>query len=73
VLSNPGPIEEFNDFLGVNRWSGGVEERLSTIRNADMIVLLRDGAVPETGSNDQLLALPEAPTPGWSTCRMAPV
>jgi ABC-type multidrug transport system fused ATPase/permease subunit len=34
-----------------------IAHRLSTIRNADTIVLLRDGAVLETGSHDQLVAL----------------
>jgi ABC-type multidrug transport system fused ATPase/permease subunit len=35
-----------------------IAHRLSTIRNADMIVLLRDGAVLESGSHDELVALP---------------
>jgi ABC-type multidrug transport system fused ATPase/permease subunit len=36
-----------------------IAHRLSTIRNADVIVLLRDGAVLETGSHDELVAVPE--------------
>jgi ATP-binding cassette subfamily B protein len=36
-----------------------IAHRLSTIRNADTIVLLRDGAVLESGSHDELVALPD--------------
>jgi ATP-binding cassette subfamily B protein len=36
-----------------------IAHRLSTIRNADTIVLLRDGAVLESGSHDELIALPD--------------
>jgi len=36
-----------------------IAHRLSTIRNADMIVLLQDGAVLETGSHDELVAVPD--------------
>jgi ABC-type multidrug transport system fused ATPase/permease subunit len=36
-----------------------IAHRLSTIRNADTIVLLRDGAVLETGSHEELVALPD--------------
>ena len=35
-----------------------IAHRLSTIRNADTIVLLRDGAVLETGSHDELMSVP---------------
>ena len=36
-----------------------IAHRLSTIRNADIIVMLRDGAVRETGSHDELMAVPD--------------
>lgn len=34
--------------------------RLSTIRNADMIVYVKDGKVMETGSHDELMARPDS-------------
>jgi ATP-binding cassette subfamily B protein len=36
-----------------------IAHRLSTIRNADTIVMLRDGAVRETGSHDELMTVPD--------------
>jgi ATP-binding cassette subfamily B protein len=36
-----------------------IAHRLSTIRNADTIVMLRDGAVREMGSHDELMAVPD--------------
>jgi ABC-type multidrug transport system fused ATPase/permease subunit len=36
-----------------------IAHRLSTIRNADTIVLLRDGAVLESGSHEELVAVPD--------------
>jgi ABC-type multidrug transport system fused ATPase/permease subunit len=36
-----------------------IAHRLSTIRNADTIVMLRDGAVRETGSHDDLMNVPD--------------
>jgi ABC-type multidrug transport system fused ATPase/permease subunit len=35
-----------------------IAHRLSTIRNADAIVMLRDGGVRESGSHDELMAIP---------------
>jgi ABC-type multidrug transport system fused ATPase/permease subunit len=36
-----------------------IAHRLSTIRNADTIVMLRDGAVRETGSHEELMLVPD--------------
>ncbi len=36
-----------------------IAHRLSTIRNADVIVMLGGGAVRETGSHDELMAVPD--------------
>jgi ATP-binding cassette subfamily B protein len=36
-----------------------IAHRLSTIRNADTIVLLRDGAVLERGSHEELIGMPD--------------
>ena len=36
-----------------------IAHRLSTIRNADLVVLLRDGAAREIGSHDELMAIPD--------------
>jgi ATP-binding cassette subfamily B protein len=36
-----------------------IAHRLSTIRNADTIVMLKDGAVRETGSHDELMLVPD--------------
>jgi ATP-binding cassette subfamily B protein len=36
-----------------------IAHRLSTIRNADVIVMLKDGAVRETGSHDELMLVPD--------------
>ncbi|MBE6599330.1 MAG: ATP-binding cassette domain-containing protein, partial [Ruminococcaceae bacterium] len=39
-----------------NRTSLIIAHRLSTIRDADMIIVMKDGAVMETGSHEELLA-----------------
>ncbi len=36
-----------------------IAHRLSTIRNADLIVMLRDGVVRESGSHDELMVIPD--------------
>ncbi len=40
-----------------NRTSLIIAHRLSTIRDADMIVVIKDGAVAESGNHDELLSL----------------
>jgi ATP-binding cassette subfamily B protein len=45
--------------LRANCTSFVIAHRLSTIRNADSIVMLREGAVRESGSHEELMSLPE--------------
>jgi len=40
-----------------NRTSLIIAHRLSTIRDADMIVVIKDGVVAESGSHEELLEL----------------
>ena len=35
-----------------------IAHRLSTIKNADIIVAVKDGHVAETGTHDELMAIP---------------
>ena len=48
-------IQEAFDKLMEGRTSFVVAHRLSTIRNADLILVMRDGKIIEQGSHDQLL------------------
>ncbi len=49
-------IQEAMDRLTKGRTSFVIAHRLSTIRNADMILVMKDGDVIESGSHDELMA-----------------
>jgi ABC-type multidrug transport system fused ATPase/permease subunit len=49
-------IQEGLDVIMQDRTSIVIAHRLSTVRNADRIIVLRKGAIIEEGSHDQLLA-----------------
>ena len=49
-------IQKAMDQLTQGRTSFVIAHRLSTIRNADLILVLKDGDVIESGSHDQLMA-----------------
>lgn len=49
-------IQRAMDVLMAGRTSFVIAHRLSTIRNADVILVLRDGDIVESGSHDELLA-----------------
>jgi len=52
-------MESLND-LARGRTSILIAHRLSTVRNADRIVVLREGQVVEEGTHEELLAMPES-------------
>ena len=49
-------IQRAMDSLTANRTSFVIAHRLSTIRNADLILVMRDGDVVESGTHEALLA-----------------
>lgn len=49
-------IQQAMDKLMENRTSFVIAHRLSTIKNADLILVLRDGDIVESGTHEQLLA-----------------
>lgn len=49
-------VQEALDRLGKHRTVLVIAHRLGTIRNADNIVVLKDGTVAEQGKHDELLA-----------------
>lgn len=50
-------VQEALERLMKNRTTLVIAHRLSTIRNADMICVLHDGQIVETGKHDELIAL----------------
>ncbi len=52
-------VQQALDELMKGRTCFVIAHRLSTIRNADSIIILRDGAVRETGSHDELMNIPD--------------
>ena len=51
IILNP----TFDDLLTTGRTTFIIAHRLSTVRSADMILVLRDGKIAEAGSFDELL------------------
>ncbi|MBR4584369.1 MAG: ATP-binding cassette domain-containing protein, partial [Bacteroidales bacterium] len=49
-------VQEAIEHLMKNRTSVVVAHRLSTIKNADLIIVLSDGKIVETGKHDELIA-----------------
>ena len=49
-------IQEAFDRMMQGRTSFIVAHRLSTIRNADEIIVMKDGSIIEQGSHDELMA-----------------
>ena len=49
-------IQKAMDALMQNRTSFVIAHRLSTIKNADLILVLKDGDIIESGNHEELLA-----------------
>lgn len=49
-------IQQAMDQLTVGKTSFVIAHRLSTVRNADLILVMKDGDIIETGNHDELLA-----------------
>jgi ABC-type multidrug transport system fused ATPase/permease subunit len=49
-------VQEALDRLGAHRTVLTIAHRLGTIRNADNIIVLKDGVAAEQGTHDELLA-----------------
>ena len=50
-------IQQALDRIFKNRTSIIIAHRLSTVRNADMIIVLHEGMIAEKGSHDELIKL----------------
>ena len=50
-------IQKAMDKLMMNKTSFVIAHRLSTIKNSDIILVMQDGDVIESGSHDELLSL----------------
>jgi len=48
-------IQQAMDKLTVGKTSFVIAHRLSTIKNADMILVMKDGDIIETGTHEELL------------------
>ncbi|XP_073305508.1 ABC transporter B family member 2-like [Primulina huaijiensis] len=53
-------VQEALDHVMVGRTTVVVAHRLSTIRNADIIAVVQDGAIVETGSHEDLISRPDS-------------
>ncbi|CAB4029963.1 multidrug resistance 1-like isoform X1 [Paramuricea clavata] len=51
-------VQDALDRAGEGRTTIVIAHRLSTIRNADIIVVVKEGHVAETGTNEELMAIP---------------
>ena len=50
-------IQNAMDTLTRGRTSFSIAHRLSTIKNADLIIVMKDGNIVETGNHDSLMAV----------------
>lgn len=53
-------VQEALDRVMVGRTTVVVAHRLSTIRNADVIAVVQEGKIVETGSHDELISRPDS-------------
>lgn len=53
-------VQEALDRVMVGRTTVVVAHRLSTIRNADVIAVVQEGKIVETGSHDELISKPDS-------------